>query len=84
LDLSKLQLKGLFLYYFTLCGRNWQVGKFSIIGEKELVINYPEADAFAGAAASVWNSSTSAGGVHKVLDEKFADTAHFKESEIDN
>ena len=27
--------------------------------EKELVKNYPEADAFAGAAASVWNGSTS-------------------------
>jgi len=27
--------------------------------EKELVKNYPEADAFAGAAVSVWNGSTS-------------------------
>jgi hypothetical protein len=27
--------------------------------EKELVKNYPEAEAFAGAAASVWNGSTS-------------------------
>ena len=27
--------------------------------EKELVKNYPEAAAFAGAAASVWNGSTS-------------------------
>jgi hypothetical protein len=27
--------------------------------EKELVKNYPEADAFAGAAASIWNGSTS-------------------------
>jgi len=27
--------------------------------EKELIKNYPEADAFAGAAVSVWNGSTS-------------------------
>jgi hypothetical protein len=27
--------------------------------ERELIKNYPEADAFAGAGASVWNGSTS-------------------------
>ena len=38
--------------------------------EKELVKNYPEAAAFAGAAASVWNGSTSPAKIEMVVKGK--------------
>ena len=39
--------------------------------EKELVKNYPEAAAFAGAAASVWNGNTSPAKIEMVVKGKW-------------